>query len=221
MRAEPVASDTASVNDTTNDLIAIGRDREAVASALGGTVDGVQQLDQIAPMLGEIVGNISDTDLGRPTPCAKFAVADVLEHMIGGASAFAPGFRGDGAAPNPPTEGSVFDRWNAAMGTLMESVHTAGAQDNTIASPFGEVSGAYFARYVALDGITHAWDMATATGQSFTPPDALVAEIDAFARELLQPEMRDGDTFAAATEAPADATPIEKLVAFTGRTVTR
>jgi uncharacterized protein (TIGR03086 family) len=205
----------------TNDLIAIGRDREAVATALGGTVDGVQQLEQVAPLLGELVSNISDADLGRPTPCANFDVAGVLEHMIGGASMFAPGFRGDGSAPNPPTEGSVFDRWNAAMGALMESVHTDGAQDNTIASPFGEVSGAYFARYVALDGITHAWDLATATGQSVNAPDALVAEIDAFARELLQPAMRDGDTFADATEPPADATPLERLVAFTGRTVTR
>ena len=184
-------------------------------------MDGVQQLEQVAPMLGAIVGNISDDDLGRPTPCANFDVAGILEHMIGGASAFAPGFRGDGAPARPPTEGSVFDRWNAAMGTLMEAVHTPGGQDNTIASPFGDVTGAYFARYVALDGITHAWDLATATGQSLNPPDALVAEIDAFARELLQPAMRDGDTFAAAAEPPADATPLERLVAFTGRTVPR
>jgi uncharacterized protein (TIGR03086 family) len=205
----------------TNDLIAHGRDREAVASALGGTVDGVQQLEQIAPMLGALVGGITDADLGRPTPCANFDVEAILEHMIAGASAFAPGFRGDGSAPNPPTEGSVFDRWSSAMGALMEAVHTDGAQDNTIPSPFGEVPGAYFARYVALDGITHAWDLATATGQTVDPPDALVAEVDAFARELIKPEMRDGDTFADATEPPADATALERLVAFTGRTVSR
>jgi uncharacterized protein (TIGR03086 family) len=204
---------------TTNDLIAVGRDREAVESALGHALDGVQQLEQIAPILGAIVGNLTDADLARPTPCANFDVAGVLEHMIGGASAFAPGFRGDGSAPNPPTEGSVFDRFNAAMGALMDAVHTPGAQDHTIASPFGEVTGAYFARYVALDGITHAWDLATATGQAVTPPDTLVAEIDAFAHELLQPAMRDGDTFADATEPPADATRLETLVAFTGRTV--
>ena len=86
----------------TRDLIAIGRDREAAAAALGGTVNGVQQLEQIAPMLGAIVGNIDDGDLQRPTPCARFAVADVLEHMIAGASAFAPAFRGDGTEPRWP-----------------------------------------------------------------------------------------------------------------------
>ena len=204
----------------TDELVTLGRDRDAVLTALAA-LDGVQQLDQIAPLLGGIVANIGDDDLGRPTPCANFAVADVLEHMIGGASAFAPAFRGDGSPAQPPTDGDVFARWNAAMGALMEAVHTDGAQDNTISSPFGEVSGAYFARYVALDGITHAWDLATATGQHFDPPAELVGQVDAFARELLVPEMRDGDTFAAATEPSADATPIERLVAFTGRTVTR
>lgn len=211
----------ASMTDTTKDLIAIGRDREAVKSALGGTVDGVEQLDQIAPTLGAIVANITDADLGRPTPCANFDVAGILEHMIAGASAFAPGFRGDDSQPVPPTEGSVFDRWHAAIGSLVDAMHSEGAQQTTIASPFGAVTGAYFARYVALDGITHAWDLATATGQSVDVADALVAEIDAFARELLQPAMRDGDTFADATTAPADATPLEQLVAFTGRTVPR
>lgn len=184
-------------------------------------MDGVQQLEQVAPMLGAIVGNIGDADLTRPTPCAKFAVADVLEHMIAGASAFAPGFRGDRAPVRPPAQGTVFERWSAAMNALMESVHTDGAQDNKISSPFGEVTGGFFARYVAVDGITHAWDLAVATGQAFDPPAELVAEIEAFARELLGPDLRDGDTFAAATEPPADATPIERLVAFTGRTVTR
>jgi uncharacterized protein (TIGR03086 family) len=204
----------------TNDLIAIGRDREAAAAALGAA-EGVKQLEQVAPLLGAIVGNISDADLGRPTPCAQFDVAGVLEHMIGGASAFAPSFRGDGSSPQPPSEGSVFDRFGMAMTNLMDAVHSPGAPQRTIASPFGDVTGAYFARYLALDGITHAWDLATATSQALTPPDALVAEIDAFARELLQPEMRDGDTFAAATEPPTNATPLERLVAFTGRTVTR
>jgi uncharacterized protein (TIGR03086 family) len=205
----------------TDDLVALGRDRDAVASALGDSVDGVRQLEQIAPLLGEIVSHLSDADLDRPTPCANFDVAGVLEHMIAGASAFAPGFRGDGSSANPPAEGTLFERWNAAMTVLMEAVHTDGAQANTIPSPLGEVTGAYFARYVALDGITHAWDLATATDQSLTPPDALVAEVDAFARELLGPDMRDGDTFANETEPPADATPLERLVAFTGRTVTR
>ena len=46
-----------------------------------------------------------------------------------------------------------------------------------------------------------------------------MAEVDAYARRLLVPALRDGDTFADAAEPPAGATPIERLAAFTGRTV--
>jgi uncharacterized protein (TIGR03086 family) len=86
-----------------------------------------------------------------------------------------------------------------------------------VASPFGEVSGDLFARFVVLDGLVHGWDLATATGQAYEPPDALVGEVEAFARGAIAPEMRDGDTFAGATEPPGDASPIERLAAFTGR----
>ena len=181
---------------------------------------GLQLLDQVGPTLVELVGNLDDDDLGRPTPCAKFDVTGVLEHMVGGASAFAPLLRGEAEPGVPPTEGPVIDRWTAALGNLVDAAHSDGAQARTIPSPFGDVSGATFTTYLAFDGITHAYDIATATGQTISPDDALVAALDAFARDFIKPEMRDGDTFAAPTEPPADATPLERLVAFSGRTVT-
>ncbi len=67
-----------------------------------------------------------------------------------------------------------------------------------------------------LDGLVHGWDLATSTGQPYAPPDALVVEVDAFARRAVDP-LRDGDTFAAAVEPAAAAAPIERLAAFTGR----
>src|SRR5689334_18465653 len=80
MRRHRPASHAAAMNpQTTRDLIEIGRDREAATNALGGPMNGVQQLEQVAPLLGALVGNIGDADLGRPTPCAAFDVAGVLE----------------------------------------------------------------------------------------------------------------------------------------------
>lgn len=182
-------------------------------------MDGVQQLDEIIPLLEALVDQVRPNQLDNPTPCANFTVSLVLEHMIGGATAFAPAFRGETAptAAAETVDGTAQERWRQAMAELSGAVHTAGAQDRTIASPFGEVPGSMFARYVAFDGLVHGWDLATATGQPYLPPQDLVAEVDAFARELLKPEMRDGDTFAAETKTPADASPLERLVAFSGR----
>ena len=184
-------------------------------------MDGVQQLDVIIPLLESVVAEISPGQLERPTPCARFTVAGVLEHMIGGATAFAPAFRGEPAPAEdlPLPDGSVTARWQDAMADLLDAVHSLGAQDRTIASPFGEVPGAVFARYVAFDGLVHGWDLASATGGSYAPPAAVVAAVDSFARDLVKPEMRDGDTFGAESVAPTDATDLERVVAFSGRDV--
>lgn len=223
--AEPPDARASAVDE----LIALGRDREAVVAATrqsgpvsrGGHMDGVQQLDVIIPLLESLVDEISVGQLEQPTPCAKLTVSGVLEHMIGGATAFAPAFRGESpsAASTPPPEGSVTARWRAALSDLLDAVHSPGAQDRTIASPFGEVPGSVFARYVAFDGLVHGWDLASATGGSYGPPAGVVAEVDAFARDLLKPEMRDGDTFDQESVPPAGATALERLVAFSGRAV--
>ena len=82
------------------------------------------------------------------------------------------------------------------MAELLSSLHSPGAQERTVTAPFGEVPVAAFARYTAFDGLVHGWDLSRATGLPYEPPDDLVAEVDAFARQFVQPEMRDGDTFA-------------------------
>ena len=98
-------------------------------------------------------------------------------------------------------------------------MHSPGAQDRTLHAPFGDVPGSMFARYTAFDGLVHGWDLSRATGLPYDPPDSLVAEVEAFAREIVQPAMRDGDTFAAETEAPPDASHLDRLVAFSGRQI--
>jgi uncharacterized protein (TIGR03086 family) len=196
-------------------LTELGRDREAVEAA---RLDGVDALNELLPMLREIGARITDEDLERPTACKAFTVAGVLEHMIGGAVHFSPAFRGD-TAPAAPPAGTPQERFDAAMTELEAAINAPGAQDRTIAAPFGEVPGGMFARYVSFDGIVHGWDLATATGQSYEPRGVLVAAVDGFARGMVGPEMRDGDTFDIETDAPTGASPIERLVAFSGRRV--
>jgi uncharacterized protein (TIGR03086 family) len=219
-------------------LMTLGRDREAVAAATmeqetkqhrtiqhtnrqqGEQMDGTQQLDEIMPLLHGLVDGISPEQLDLRTPCVNFTVTGVLEHMIGGAGAFAPMFRGEGQPGSesaPPATGTLQDRWRAAMVDLLDAVHSEGADERIIAAPFGEVPGSVFARFVAFDGLVHGWDLATATSQPYAPREALVREVGAFARQALAPALRDGDTFAAETEAPADAGELERLVAFSGR----
>jgi uncharacterized protein (TIGR03086 family) len=233
----PHTTDPSVATPTAELLINLGRDREAVevatrdhgagsaatdlapATTPGGSMDGAQQLDELIPMLEVLVEGISPDQLDAPTACASFSVRGVIEHMIGGATAFAPAFRGlAGPATDVAADaGTPKERWRAAMAELLAAVHCPGADERTITAPFGVVPGSVFARFVAFDGLVHGWDLATATGQAYAPRDELVEEVAAFARQALTPELRDGDTFAAEGHAPEGASPLEHLVAFSGR----
>ena len=219
-------------------LILHGRDREAAELAARHltqdlademtptrgdiTMGPLEQLDELEPLLGRVASGITADDLDAPTPCANFAVRGVLGHMTAGATQFAAAFRGE-TPPEVPADVAdgpdvVTEAGNALAG-LMSAIRSPGALERTVAAPFGEMPGDAFARFVVLDGLVHGWDLATATGQNYEPSDTLVAEVDAFAHQAIAPAMRDGDTFANAVEPPDDATPIERLAAFTGRNI--
>lgn len=219
-------------------LMLLGRDREAAELATRNlserratttthrgariAMGPVEQCQELGPLLGQVAGGLAPADLDAPTPCSDFAVRDVLGHMIGGATQFAAAFRGTPPTPVPDDVADlpdVVERAGAALGDLIAAIGAPGALDQTVAGPFGDMPGEAFARFVVLDGLVHGWDIATATGQAYAPSDRLVAEVDAFARQAIAPQMRDGDTFAAETTAPSGATPMEQLAAFTGRSV--
>lgn len=182
----------------------------------------IEQLSQIIPALNELVGRIRYVQLQDPTPCAEFTVHDVLDHMMLLGGTFAPLFRGETptAVKVPVVYGWVpAEEFTATMNDLLCAVHSPGALDRTIAGPFGEVDGDTFARFVAFDGLIHGWDLATATGQPWAPPLDVTSAVDAFARQAVSPAMRDGVTFKEPTEEPVAGTPLELLVAFSGRAV--
>ena len=185
-------------------------------------MDTFAQLDAVIPPLGDLIRNTRPDQLDAPTPCAKFTVRDLLGHFVGNLDAVAGGLRGapmpDALPPRPEMLGddpaTVYDK---VTSDLVAAAREPGAMDRVLHVPFGDVPAPVLLQFIAFDLIMHSWDLATATGQDYSPPDELVAAADAFARQAVAPEWRDGDTFAVEIEAPATATPLERLVAFSGR----
>ena len=183
-------------------------------------MEPVEQLDSILPALTEMVDRIDPAQMNNPTPCSEFTLHDVLDHMIVLGSTFAHWFRGE-EAPEikaPAVYGVVpAAEFRKAMEDLLEAVKSPGAMERTLQTPLGEMPGSTFARVVAFDGLIHGWDIAVSTDQGYDLAPDLVAAVDKFARGAITADMRDGDTFKEATTAPADAGPIQQLVAFSGR----
>jgi uncharacterized protein (TIGR03086 family) len=185
-------------------------------------MEPTEQLTVILPAISELVDRIEPAHLHNPTPCTNFDVSDVLDHMIVLGGSFSYLFRGL-ELPEPQTrddDGRVpAAEFRKVMHDLLDAVHTEGALERTIASPVGEMPGDTFARLVAFDGLVHGWDIARATGLTWELPDEVVAVVDSFARTAVSDDLRDGDTFKDATTPPALATPIERVAAFSGRSV--
>ena len=154
-------------------------------------MDPLTQLAQLGPHLGGVVAGITPDQLDDPTPCDDYTVRGVLEHMVGGATDFAAAYRGE--APKDPDLSDPLGGFGPVLGDLVAAISAPGALEQTVAAPFGEVPGDTFARFVVLDGLVHGWDLATATGQPYDPPDELVAAVDAFAHQAARPAPRRPD----------------------------
>lgn len=185
-------------------------------------MDVNDQLDLILNTLDDIAGRVTLDQFDNSTPCAQFQVRDLFDHMIGGAAQFAPQLRGEPGVASDPTALGDDERpqaLKAAVADLLQATKAPGALGRSVELPFGTVPGAVLARFLTVDGMVHTWDIARATGLPYAPPDSLAESVLSAARELIAPQMRDGDTFAAETPVSGDAPAIIRLAAFTGRTV--
>ncbi|HEX6311670.1 MAG TPA: TIGR03086 family metal-binding protein [Acidimicrobiia bacterium] len=186
-------------------------------------MEPIEQLDRAVASLGELVKGVRPDQLDDPTPCTDFTVRDLLGHFIGNVDHLTDGFAGEPVTDLTPRPEMLGDdpakTYEAVTGEFGAAVRKPGAMDEVISlpAPFGDVPAPVLVRFVAFDFMMHSWDLATATGQRYTPPDDLVAEADAFARQLVAPEMRVPGVFGPEVEPPAGATPLERLVAFSGR----
>ena len=181
-----------------------------------------EQLSHILPACTALVDRIQVMQMNDPTPCEKFTVHDVLDHMMVLGGTFTYLFRGEEVPElTPPgVYGWVPSKeFREVMDDLFGAITSPGALERTIESPMGTMDGETFARVVAFDGLVHAWDLAVATGRPLRVDPDVVSAVHDFARRALTDDLRATGMFAPATEPPADASPIESLAAHSGRSV--
>ena len=102
-------------------------------------MDPLAQLAQLGPQLGGVVAGITQDQLDNPTPCDGFTVRGVLEHMVGGATAFAAAYRGE--APTDPDLSDPLGGFAPVLGDLVAAISAPGALDQTVAAPVRRGAG--------------------------------------------------------------------------------
>jgi uncharacterized protein (TIGR03086 family) len=174
-----------------------------------------------------LIAGTSPDQMDNVTPCDNWKTRDLINHLVGGAHMFGAAFKGqsmetDPGAPAPDLLGDdPVAAWDGAIQAFTDGADVPGALDKEIALPFANLPGTVVLELLKFDVLVHAWDLAQATNQPFSPPDDVVEPAMGAAQMIINPESRNGDSFAAESTPPSDATPIERLAAFTGRSIQR
>ncbi|HEX3607606.1 MAG TPA: TIGR03086 family metal-binding protein [Candidatus Dormibacteraeota bacterium] len=173
---------------------------------------------------GDIIAGIRPDQLDAPTPCTRWTVRELVNHVVGVSRNFAT--IGAGGAPERPG-GDAPDllgddpsaAYEAAAGAAAAAFAEPGALDRMWTLHFGDIPGAMAQCIHIVDLTSHAWDLARATGQT----DRLDPEVGEAAlglsQTLLRPELRNeqGDPFAPEIAVAEGAPAYDRLAGFLGR----
>jgi uncharacterized protein (TIGR03086 family) len=175
-------------------------------------------------LLHRVADGVTAVQLDAPTPCSHWTVAQVLLHAAGDLHAWAsivgsgspPSY--DPFAPPPQPDGNIsqliadaIDAATAAWAGVDPGAQTV----PTPLPPTATMAPELAAAACALDAVTHAWDVAVATGQPSPLTGDLASQLDPALRATAEP-LR-GFAYAAALPAQPGDDLAAALLRYLGR----
>ena len=189
-------------------------------------MDLLPTMGKVLDRAGTVVDNVEPSQLGNATPCTEWTVRDVINHVVGGATMFAECVE-QGSVPDERLGqlmggDNLGDDYKGAFHAASDRANAAfsseGALEKIVKLPFGEMPAAAALNIAVMDVMTHALDIAKATGQT-VDDDELLETALTIGRQLITPDFRAPGVFDAEQPAPSDASAADKLLAFAGRKV--
>ncbi|MGH3971033.1 MAG: TIGR03086 family metal-binding protein [Mycobacterium sp.] len=165
-----------------------------------------------------VLANVGLDQLGAPTPCSEWTVGDLIEHVVGGNERVG---QWAGVHEQPPARPDNLVEAHAAGASAAQEVFARPDGLTAVYQlPFAQVPGSVLIGMRSTDLLTHAWDLAVATGQSTDLEPELATYLLAAARERVQPGFRGpGRFFGEEQPCLSDHPPADQLAAFLGRKV--
>lgn len=175
--------------------------------------------------LARVVSGIDDGQLAAPTPCADTPVGRLLAHVDGLSVAFA---RAAAKEPEGTGQGPAPEQDHVAAGWRERIPHQLAAMAQAWSDPAAwtgrtriggtDQSGEMCGLIGLNEVVVHGWDLARATGQSYSAPDEVTTAALGFVGPTAQ-QFPDGvpGLFGPVRPVREGATPLMRLLALTGR----
>jgi uncharacterized protein (TIGR03086 family) len=179
----------------------------------------------VSDSIAGAVAEATAAQLAAPSPCVGWSARDVLNHMIGGADLFAACARGE---PQPfPDWSDMPDRvghdpatsYRRAADGVVAAFSAPGVLEGTVPMPWGDTPAPFALNLIMADHVAHSWDLARATGLTIEIPAATADIALATTQASVTPEFRAAGLYAAEQPAPDSASTLNRLAAFTGRSL--
>jgi uncharacterized protein (TIGR03086 family) len=193
-------------------------------SANGTNSAETPDLGPVAAAMARLAAGVPDAGLGGPTPCPKYAVRELLAHVVGLSAAFRDAARkdfGPSTAVDPGTvEWVLPDDWRAELPRLLDGLVAAwrdpGAWDGDTRAGGITFPAAAAGRVALNELLVHGWDLARATGQDYAPAEADLRVSYGLMAPAADGGGRDG-MFGPVVPVPAGAPLLDRVVGLSGR----
>jgi uncharacterized protein (TIGR03086 family) len=186
-----------------------------------GTVDA-RLLSRVCVLADATLSDVSQDQLGLPTPCSEWVVQDLMEHIVSATDFFAE--VADLGAASDDRDWPEYDAKELAPAfrrhsdRLVAAFERDGAMDRSMLLPSGPTSGSICIQVAVGELFVHSWDLQRSTGQPVGHNDiadvlltsdwmALCDQVRASSTPPIGPSVAAGDGSAS----------IERLVALLGR----
>ncbi|GIF13585.1 TIGR03086 family metal-binding protein [Actinoplanes teichomyceticus] len=176
-----------------------------------------EKLAVAAGAAAQLVAAIGDQQLERPTPCARFTVRDLLNHLIqvvGNFQALARREQVDWSAGPDRVTGD----WRAGFAAQTRALVRAWSDPAALqgVSPGMGLPQRTVAQMVLSDLVVHGWDLARATGLDYRVEASLLPVVREFLDTMAETGRAMG-AFGDPVDCPPGAGEFEQLLAVTGR----
>jgi uncharacterized protein (TIGR03086 family) len=172
----------------------------------------------------EVIRGVRSDQMTLPTPCESFDVRTLIGHMLFAARRIAAaGNRAPIPEDGPAVTGLADAAWIGAFEETAAAALAAwavpGALEGDIVLPFGTFPAPVVGMLYVMEQVTHAWDLARATGSAVGLDQELAGAVLPLAEQLVTPDIRGPEPlpFGSLVEVPADAPAYDRLVAQLGR----